>query len=81
MKQSESKQKPIRGGMVAFNKWLADMGRTAITGYRWRKAGMIHPINICGKLYVTPEEQHRFQKRSEAGEFAQAPKGAVAQHA
>lgn len=81
MRDTETKQ-PQSGptpGMVSWQKWLRDLGRTEITGYRWRKAGLIHPINIFGKLYLTAEEQQRFQTRAQAGEFAKEPSGVANQ--
>lgn len=66
-------------GMMAFNKWLAEIGRTAMTGYRWRQKGVVKTENIFGRLYISADERERFNQQAEAGKFAQAPHGAVAQ--
>ncbi|HEY5915272.1 MAG TPA: hypothetical protein VJA21_32220 [Verrucomicrobiae bacterium] len=59
---------------VALNKWLAEMGVGPVTGWRWRKLKMLETINICGRVYVTPEGSAKFKRRAEAGEFAKVHK-------
>lgn len=56
--------------LVSFNKWLAGMGVTNTTGWRWRKKGVIQTTNIYGRLYVTEEAAANFLSRATAGEFA-----------
>lgn len=63
---------------VALSKWLKMVGRSSVTGWRWIKAGWLHPINIAGRLYLTPEDQQQFYERAEKGEFAKPPRGAAA---
>lgn len=58
------------GGM-AFDRWLESIGRSKTAGYRWIELGMIQPINILGKFFVTREEDERFWQRAKAGDFAQ----------
>jgi hypothetical protein len=53
-----------------FASFLRELGRDPITGWRWRKAGMIQTVNICGRQYVTAEAVAEFKRRAEAGEFA-----------
>ena len=56
--------------LISFNKWLADMGITGTTGWRWRKRGIIKTVNIYGRLYVSTDVVTEFYRRAEAGEFA-----------
>jgi hypothetical protein len=64
-KPEPSGQPPIQ----SFASFLRTLGRNSITGWRWRKAGMIETINICGRQYVTGDAIARFTRRAEAGEF------------
>jgi predicted site-specific integrase-resolvase len=41
--------------LISFNKWLAEIGVTDTTGWRWRKKGSIKTVNIYGRLYVSEE--------------------------
>ena len=56
--------------LISFNKWLADMGITSTTGWRWRKRGIIKTVNIYGRLYVSTDATAEFYRRAEVGEFA-----------
>jgi hypothetical protein len=60
--------------LLPFEKWLEDIGKTAATGWRWRKRGWIQTHNICGRVYVTRDEIKRFEARVMAGEFSQPHK-------
>lgn len=64
--------------LISFSAWLSQIGRSDTTGWRWAKAGWLHPINVCGRLYLTGEDIRRFQARAAAGEFAKRPAGAAA---
>jgi hypothetical protein len=63
-----------RPALRSWDSWLKEIGRTHTTGWRWRKAGWIQPINICGRLYVSDEAIAAFVRRASAGEFAQEHK-------
>lgn len=65
------------GGME-FIYWLAKVGKSRPTGFRWRRKGMVKTVNIQGKLFVTHKEINRFWQRAERGEFAKQPRGAAA---
>jgi len=67
----------MAGGME-FIYWLAIIGKSRPTGYRWRSKGMIDTVNIEGKLFVVDAEIARFWKRAQSGEFAKKPSGAAA---
>ena len=64
--------------LVSYDNWLADLGKTRITGYRWRKAGLVNIVNIFGRLYVTREEIAAFEKKAMAGDFSREAKTAKA---
>lgn len=55
---------------MALDQFLAQMGVTAATGWRWRRAGELQTINIHGRVYVLPEAVSEFNRRAAAGEFA-----------
>ncbi len=57
--------------LVSFDGWLNDLGRTRVTGYRWRKLGLVKTENIFGRHYISREEIAQFERRAMAGEFAQ----------
>jgi predicted site-specific integrase-resolvase len=58
------------GTLVALNTWLAQVGVTPITAWRWRRKGWLKTVNIQGRVYLTEAAIADFQKRAEAGEFA-----------
>jgi predicted site-specific integrase-resolvase len=60
--------------VISLNKWLADVGVTPITAWRWRKKGWLRTVNIAGRQYVTQEAIEDFHRRAAAGEFAQIHK-------
>jgi hypothetical protein len=55
---------------VALDKFLEASGLSAVTLWRFRRAGFIKPLNICGRLYFTRAEINRFNTRAASGEFA-----------
>jgi hypothetical protein len=59
---------------VALNHWLADVGVTPCTAWRWRKKGWLTTVNISGRQYLTEEAIEEFHRRAVAGEFAQEHK-------
>jgi predicted site-specific integrase-resolvase len=60
--------------IVSLQQWLADVGVTACTAWRWRKKGWLKTVNICGRQYLTQEAIEEFRRRAAAGEFAQVHK-------
>lgn len=60
--------------LFSFDSWLRGRGLTRVTGYRYRKQGLIKTINIFGRLYVTRGEIKNFERRAIAGEFAKEVK-------
>jgi alkylation response protein AidB-like acyl-CoA dehydrogenase len=65
----------IRLGGMEFIFWLASIGKGRTVGWKWRKEGRVHCVNIDGKLYITEQEIDRFWKRAKAGEFAKPMSG------
>lgn len=64
-------------GPISLSAWLRQIGRSDTTGWRWVKAGWLHPLNIAGRPYLTAEDIQQFQARAIAGEFSQQPHGAA----
>ena len=59
------------GKLVALNSWLTSLGVQPITAWRWRRKGWLPTVNISGRVYVSRETIADFERRAEAGEFAQ----------
>ena len=76
-KHTDTNQLDNETGMIALSVWLARMGRSDTTGWRWAKNGWIHPINISGKNYIDRQDRTQFEERAARGEFAKAPRGAA----
>jgi hypothetical protein len=57
-------------GLVPFGEFLEGLGKSEVTGWRWRRAGVIQTINIYGKIYISVDEIRRFEGRACAGEFS-----------
>jgi len=60
--------------LIPFEHWLEGIGKTAATGWRWRRKGWIETVNIAGRVYISRQEIERFEARAAAGEFSQAHK-------
>jgi predicted site-specific integrase-resolvase len=68
MTETKRESASVAGG-VTLEKWCGAVGQSVTTAYRWIKLGMIEPVNILGKFYVTADEDARFWARAKAGEF------------
>ena len=55
---------------IALDKFIEQSGISAVTVWRYRRAGMLNALNICGRLYLTRAEIRRFNERAAKGEFA-----------
>jgi predicted site-specific integrase-resolvase len=62
------------GGVISLNRWVAQVGVTQVTAWRWRKHGWLKTVNIAGRQYLTQEAIEEFRRRAVAGEFAQEHK-------
>jgi predicted site-specific integrase-resolvase len=62
------------GAIISLSHWLAQVGVTACTAWRWRKKGWLETVNIAGRQYLTRRAIEEFQRRASAGEFAQPHK-------
>lgn len=60
--------------VVSLNHWLAQVGITPLTAWRWRKRGWLKTVNIAGRVYLTQEAIDEFHRRAVAGEFAREHK-------
>ena len=55
---------------IALDKFIRESGLSAVTLWRYRRAGWLTTLNIAGRHYVTRSEIARFNRRAAAGEFA-----------
>ena len=58
---------------IALDKFIEQSGCSAVTVWRYRRAGWLNTLNICGRHYLTRSEIARFNARAAAGEFAKRP--------
>ncbi len=70
MNCKENDSSPRSCSLIPFGKFLEDVGKSSVTGWRWRKAGFIATVNVAGKVYISEEEIRRFEARAIAGEFS-----------
>ena len=56
---------------LALDKFIEQTGLSAVTVWRYRKKGFLATVNICGRHYILRTEIARFNRRAQAGEFAQ----------
>ncbi len=55
---------------VSLDKFLAEMGLSPVSGWRFRKRGWIKTVNIAGRHYVPHESILEFNYRAARGEFS-----------
>ena len=55
---------------LALDKFIELTGLSAVTVWRYRRAGWLNTLNICGRHYLTRAEIARFNTRAATGEFA-----------
>src|SRR5205807_3719547 len=58
---------------IALDKFIEQSGFSSVTVWRYRRAGWLNTLNICGRHYLTRSEITRFNARAAAGEFAKQP--------
>ena len=58
----------------ALDRFIQNMGITDTTAWRWRKRGWLITCNIAGRVYILPKCLREFNRRMEAGDFAQEHK-------
>lgn len=58
----------------ALDRFIQNMGITDTTAWRWRKRGWLNTRNIAGRVYILPKDLREFNRRMEAGDFAQEHK-------
>jgi len=67
----EVQQYTTGAAVVSLARWMAQVGITPVTAWRWRKKGWLKTVNIAGRQYLTQEAIEEFHRRATAGEFAQ----------
>ena len=73
MKQNDNKPATDSEPPIALDKFIQESGLSAVTVWRYRRAGWLSTLNICGRHYLTRAEIARFNARAAAGEFAKEP--------
>jgi hypothetical protein len=58
---------------MALDKFIEESGLSPVTVWRYRRAGWLQTLNICGRHYLTRSEIGRFNARAASGEFAKIP--------
>ena len=58
---------------LALDRFIEQSGLSVVTVWRYRRAGWLNTLNICGRHYLTRSEIARFNTRAAAGEFAKEP--------
>jgi hypothetical protein len=58
---------------LALDRFIEQSGLSTVTVWRYRRAGWLKTLNICGRHYLTRSEIARFNERAAAGEFAREP--------
>jgi hypothetical protein len=70
----ENTRTAVSSTLHSFDDWIRSLGKTRVTGYRYRKRGLIRTVNIFGRHYITQDEIARFEERAIRGDFAQEAK-------
>lgn len=66
------------GNLVPFDEWLRSIKKGRVTGWNWRKKGVVKAINVFGGIYITRAEIARFETRAANGEFVVQRRAPVA---
>ena len=56
--------------LIPFDEWLASLGRSKASGWRYRKQNLIPTVNLVGRIFVSRVAIAEFERRALAGEFA-----------
>jgi hypothetical protein len=64
---------PQRPRLRPYSAFLAELGKTSCTGWRYARLGWVTLTNIAGKNYISQEVEDAFLRRAQAGEFARKP--------
>lgn len=59
---------------ISLDRFIQDSGISDTTAWRWRKQGKLKTENMAGRLFILPKNLREFNRRLEAGEFAQEHK-------
>ena len=58
-----------RNYWIRLDHWLAKLGISSVTGWRWRKKGWLNTVKVGGRLFLRPKDLAEFERRAEMGEF------------
>jgi hypothetical protein len=58
--------------LIPFDQWLASLGRSKASGWRYRKKNLIPTVNLMGRIFVSRVAIADFERRAAAGEFSKA---------
>lgn len=64
---NSGENKPLLRSLQAF---IAGVGISPVTAWRFEKRGWLKTVNIAGRRYITAEAEAEFASRAAAGEFA-----------
>lgn len=70
MNEVETASNGPTANLIPYDAWLYDRRTSRVTGWRYRKSGLIATINIFGRVYVSRDEIAKFERRALAGEFS-----------
>ena len=62
----------MNANIISLADWLAQVGITATTAWRWRQRGWLTVTNIAGKNYVTAEDADIDQQAATEAKVLQA---------
>src|SRR5438552_9919918 len=70
MNKDNAEKTEMSSQLIPFNRWLRSIGKSRVTGWNWRKQGIVKTTNIFGRIYISRTEIARFEARATSGEFA-----------
>jgi hypothetical protein len=60
---------PVNSELELFWRWLARIGVSRSTGWRWRRSGVVETVVIGGRVFISRSAETKFLRRAGAGEF------------
>ena len=70
MNKDNAEKTEMSSELIPFNRWLRSIGKSRVTGWNWRKQGIVRVTNVFGRIYISRTEIARFEQRATSGEFA-----------
>jgi hypothetical protein len=78
MKDKPLKPRQSVGDLIPLDDWLASLGRSKVSGWRYRKQGLISTVNLMGRIFVSRAAIAEFERKALNGEFAKPHKNSKA---